>query len=136
MSNSPTPATATRALPRALARFNRRVTNRIQGAWSPYLPPWAVILHTGRKSGNLYATPVLAFRQGDRIAIGLPYGPKTQWVANLLAAQGGRIRRAGKTLTIADPRVVDSREPHLPFGAKALGRLTDHVLIVRIAGNP
>ncbi|MGW4241881.1 nitroreductase family deazaflavin-dependent oxidoreductase [Nocardia sp. NPDC004722] len=121
------------ALPRALARFNRRITNRVQGLWAPYLAPWAVVVHTGRKSGNTYATPVLAFRYHDRIAIGLPYGRETQWVGNLLAAHGGQLRRAGRTLRLENPRVVDSRAAGLRPGARGLGRLTDSVLVATLA---
>jgi hypothetical protein len=32
--------------PRALARFNKRVSNPIQMAWAPWLPPFAVVEHT------------------------------------------------------------------------------------------
>lgn len=53
-------------LPRALARINRVVTNRVMGLWAPYLPPWAVLLHTGRRSGRAYRTVLFAFVRGTR----------------------------------------------------------------------
>ncbi|WP_131738505.1 nitroreductase family deazaflavin-dependent oxidoreductase [Actinomadura roseirufa] len=93
-------------LPRSLARFNRRVTNRIQGPYAAYLPPLAVIVHRGRRSGREYRTPVTAFRSGGRLVVGLPYGPGTDWVRNLLAADGGGVERAGRARRIRRPRVV------------------------------
>src|SRR5262249_1796055 len=54
------------ALPRALARFNRLVTNRVLGVVAPWMPPFAVVVHRGRSSGRVYRTPVWAFRRGRR----------------------------------------------------------------------
>ena len=39
-------------LSRRVARFNKRINNRIQGIYAWLLPPWAVILHEGRRSGR------------------------------------------------------------------------------------
>jgi hypothetical protein len=45
-----------------------------------------------------------------RIAILLTYGPNRDWLKNLNAAGGGRMRRYGKTFELADPRVVPKAE--------------------------
>ncbi len=74
------------SLRRRLAAFNRVVTNPIQGVYAWLLPPWAVILHRGRRSGRLYRTPVLAVRRGEHIAVRVLYGVESDWVRNLLAA--------------------------------------------------
>lgn len=50
-------------LSRCVARFNKAVNNPVQGLYAWIVPPWAVILHRGRRSGRAYRTPVLAFRQ-------------------------------------------------------------------------
>jgi len=39
-------------LSRGVARFNKRVTKRIQGLYAWLVPPWAVILHRGRRSAR------------------------------------------------------------------------------------
>ena len=58
-------------LPRSLARFNKKVTNRIQGLWAPWLPPWAVIIHKGRllREGSvnelISSRREMEFRVGD-----------------------------------------------------------------------
>ena len=83
-------------LPRSLARFNKKVTNRVQGRWAPWLPPWAVILHKGRKSGREYETPVLAFRSGPHLCVVLFYGDQAEWLRNVVAAGSAGVRRTGR----------------------------------------
>jgi deazaflavin-dependent oxidoreductase (nitroreductase family) len=93
-------------MPSWLPRFNLIVTNRVQGLWAPYLPPYAMILHTGRRSGRSYRTPVLAFRRGNRLAVALPYGSGAQWIRNVLAAGGAEAIRGGRRLRLSQPRIV------------------------------
>ena len=44
-------------LPRSVARFNRRVTNRLLGRLAPRLPGFGIVVHTGRKTQRRYRTP-------------------------------------------------------------------------------
>jgi hypothetical protein len=76
-------------LPRALARFNRYVTNPIQRRWAGVIPLHGILEHTGRKSGRSYRTPVLVFGRPGGFAITIGYGLRSDWVRNLLAAGGG-----------------------------------------------
>ena len=99
------------AFPRGMARFNKRVTNKVQGVWAPYLPPWAVIVHKGRKSGREFQNPVLARKSGQRLEIVLFYGEDADWVRNVLAADGAGVRRAGRAATLSNVKVVDSTDP-------------------------
>ncbi|WP_102144150.1 nitroreductase family deazaflavin-dependent oxidoreductase [Mycobacterium hubeiense] len=93
------------------ARFNRRVTNRVVLPLSGWLPAWSVVEHVGRRSGRTYRTPVSAFRTvDDGIAILLPYQPDRDWLKNLQAAGGGRMKIAGRTFDVADPRIVPTRD--------------------------
>ncbi|QDQ98536.1 nitroreductase family deazaflavin-dependent oxidoreductase [Tomitella fengzijianii] len=92
--------------PRWLPRVNRRFTNRVQGVWAPHVPPWAVILHVGRNSGRAYETPVLALLRKGTVSVALPYGARSDWVRNIFAAQGCRLRRRGRILELTDPRIV------------------------------
>jgi len=46
----------------------------------------SVLRHTGRKSGKQYQTPVTARWTADGFVIGLPYGPNTDWLKNVLAS--------------------------------------------------
>jgi deazaflavin-dependent oxidoreductase (nitroreductase family) len=94
-------------LSRGAARFNRLVTNRIQGLYAWLLPPWAVILHRGRRSGRHYRTPLFAFRRDRTLVIALLYGQESDWLRNLRAA-GGQVIRAGRTFTVRPPEVIDT----------------------------
>jgi deazaflavin-dependent oxidoreductase (nitroreductase family) len=100
--------------PQRLARFNRYITNPIQRMWSGWLPGFAIIEHVGRRSGKQYRTPVNAFTISvggkSGVAVPLAYGPDRDWLKNITAAGGGRMRRQGKTIGIADPRIVDRGE--------------------------
>jgi deazaflavin-dependent oxidoreductase (nitroreductase family) len=91
-----------------VARFNRVVTNRIQGTYAWLVPPWAVVIHQGRRSGRTYRTPVVAFRRGERIVIAVLYGEESDWVRNVLAAGGGEIERLGRRRVLGNPRLVES----------------------------
>jgi deazaflavin-dependent oxidoreductase (nitroreductase family) len=99
-------------LSRGVARFNNRVTNRIQGLYAWLVPPWAVILHRGRRSGRRYRTPLFAFRRGRTLVIALLYGEESEWLRNLRAG-GGHVIRAGRTFVVGAPEVVATREAGL-----------------------
>jgi deazaflavin-dependent oxidoreductase (nitroreductase family) len=96
-------------LSRGVARFNKRVTNRIQGLYAWLVPPWAVILHRGRRSGRQYRTPLFAFRRGRTLVIALLYGEESEWLRNLRAG-GGHVIRGGRTFVVGAPEVVATRE--------------------------
>ncbi|MFA1550671.1 nitroreductase family deazaflavin-dependent oxidoreductase [Actinomadura chokoriensis] len=119
-------------MPSWLLSFNKKVTNRIQGVYAPYLPPLAVVVHRGRRSGREYRTPVTAFRSGRRIIIGLPYGRDTDWVRNLLAEGRGGVERLGRAHRITGPRVLTAAETgDLPLPGRYAARYMD-VLVAEI----
>ena len=112
--------------PQGLARFNRRVTNPIQRMWAGWLPPFAIVEHVGRRSGKPYRTPVNVFSTNvdgkPGVAILLTYGPDRDWLKNLTAAGGGRMRHKGKSFGIADPHLVTKAEaaPHVTPGMRRI----------------
>jgi deazaflavin-dependent oxidoreductase (nitroreductase family) len=89
-------------IPRQVAAFNRVVTNPIQGTYAWLIPPWAVLVHTGRKTGRRYRTPVFAVRRNQELRVRVLYGPNSDWVRNLLAAGEGQVVRAGRTYPLTD----------------------------------
>lgn len=110
-------------IPRPVAHFNKFVTNRVMGVWAPYLPPWAVVVHRGRKSGREYRTVLWAFRRGDTLVIALTYG-ETDWLRNVLEAGGAQIVRLGRTSELRNPRVISSDEANrLPVGTRWTARI-------------
>lgn len=96
-------------IPRAVAVFNKHVNNRVQRLWAWLLPPWAILQHTGRKSGTVYRTPIVGFVGADGFAVPLLYGDQSDWARNLLAANGGIIERKGRKYELRAPRVIDSK---------------------------
>ena len=93
-------------LPRALARFNRMVTNPIGRTVAGRVPGSGIVVHRGRRSGRAYRTPVAVFSRPGGYAIALTYGPGAEWVRNVLAAGGAVLERGDRRIRLTDPRVV------------------------------
>lgn len=94
------------------ARFNRRGPNHVVRTFAGRVPPLAVVVHRGRRSGRRYRTPVMAFRLDDGYVIALFYGAERDWVRNVLAAGGCNLQRAGRQVEATRPEL-------LPVGAGA-----------------
>jgi len=102
-------------IPYFMRRVNRVFTNPLLGTIAWLVPPLAVIQHRGRRTGQRYRTPVVAFRTHDGFVVPMTYGRDVDWARNLSAANGGEIVQLGRRFTIRNPRVVD--------GAQAASRL-------------
>ena len=92
--------------PRSVARFNRRVTNRVTSKVAGYLPGFAIVSHAGRKSGRVYRTPVNAFATDVGSSVALTYGPESDWEKNVLAAGSCALQTRGRHVRLVDPRLV------------------------------
>jgi deazaflavin-dependent oxidoreductase (nitroreductase family) len=73
-----------------------------------WFPLWGVMHHRGRKSGTEYAIPValIPTRSQDIFLIGLPWGVKTNWAQNVLAAGGATVTWKGRDYVATNPRIV------------------------------
>lgn len=109
-------------MPSWLPGLNKRVFNPVVRLWAPWIPPQAVIVHRGRRSGTEYRTPVLAWRSGSTLFVVLFYGERVQWVRNVVAAGGGEVIRRGKRERFANARIVRDGSAALPPGARSFGR--------------
>lgn len=105
-------------LPKGLARFNLKVTNRITGPFAHRLPGFAIVHHVGRRSGTERTTPVNLFRDGDDYVIALTYGRDSQWVKNVLAAGEFDVVTRGRRMHLEDPRIV--QHAHVPAPVRAI----------------
>lgn len=76
-------------VPRAVAKFNRRVTNPAARSITPWLPCQGTLEHVGRKSGRRYRTPLLVFPTPDGFLVLIGYGLHSDWVKNVLAGGQG-----------------------------------------------
>jgi deazaflavin-dependent oxidoreductase (nitroreductase family) len=97
-------------VPRAVAKFNRRITNPAALAVAAWMPTLGILGHVGRKSGKRYRTPLTIFDTSDGYVILIGYGPETNWVKNVLAGGETTVRKHGKTVTVAKPRLVSKAE--------------------------
>ena len=104
------------AIPKAVARFNNHVTNRVSRPLARHLPGFAVVTHVGRRSGRTYHTPVNMFRDGERYVFALTYGADSQWVKNVMAAGSCEVRARGRTVRLCEPRVFTDPERRLVPG--------------------
>ena len=122
-------------LSRRVARFNKAINNRVQGLYAWILPPWAVMLHRGRRSGRPYRAPVLAFRRDRTLIVALLYGEESDWLRNVKNG-GGRFVRVGRTYELSTPRVVDTSAAvelsRLSPLARAYCRLADKQVLFEI----
>ena len=75
-------------------------------------PNWyaARLEHVGRRSGRLYATPVVAKPVTGGYAVPLPYGRHVDWLRNLEAAGRARLQVDGQLYRVANPRIVPLAE--------------------------
>jgi deazaflavin-dependent oxidoreductase (nitroreductase family) len=108
-------------LPGWLAELNRNVTNRITRPVAGRLPGFAIVIHTGVRTGKRYRTPVNLFRVGDRYVIALTYGRDRDWVRNVVAAGGCEVETRGEPVRLTDPRIVrDDRQRSVPLPVRPL----------------
>ena len=97
-------------VPRAVAKFNRRVTNPVARSLTPWLPYLGTLEHTGRKSGRRYRTPLLVFKTQNGFAILIGYGPETDWLRNILAGGSTVLHKRGRAVALAHPQIVEKAQ--------------------------
>ena len=85
-------------------RFANKVVTRLGRAGRPH-SIFAVIEHTGRRSGRRYATPIRVVERPGGFIVPLTYGPKTNWYVNLRAGPG-QLHWQGRTITVGNPTIV------------------------------
>lgn len=88
-----------------MTRFNKVVANRVLIHLAGH-SSFVELEHVGRRSGRTYRIPVNAFRDGDRLTIGLTYGSRVDWYRNVVAAGGCRIRMGREWLDMGAPRLL------------------------------
>ena len=97
-------------VPRAVANFNRRVTNPVARSLTPWLPCLGTLEHSGRKSGRRYRTPLLVFTTDSGFAILIGYGLKSDWLKNVLAGGPTVLHKRGKAIALGNPQIVSKAE--------------------------
>ena len=125
-------------MPRAVARLNRRVTNRLMGPLAGRVPPIVTLVHEGRKSGRTYRTPVWAFRSDDGWVMALTYGGETEWAKNVEATGRCTIEAPGGTVHVTEVRRLHGDEGRglMPAPLRPAMRLMGVTDYLKISSEP
>jgi deazaflavin-dependent oxidoreductase (nitroreductase family) len=71
---------------------------------------YALLRHSGRRSGKRFETPVVAWRTRSGRLVPIAWGTEADWYRNTVAAGGCDIRLRGRWYHCATPRVVAQAE--------------------------
>lgn len=96
-------------LPRAVTQVNKKYLNKVLVHLAGH--GWFVELeHVGRRSGRVFRVPIMAFDRGGAVTVALTYGRGVDWLANLRAAGGGRMRLRDELLVLGPPADLPEAE--------------------------
>ena len=93
-------------LSRRIAELNKAGLNKLTRRIVPWAPGFGLVIHRGRRSGREFRTPVNVFATPTGFRIALTYGPRADWVRNVLAAGGCELIHRRRTSRLVNPRVV------------------------------
>ena len=104
-----------------------------------WMPLWRIIHHHGRRSGTAYATPIALVPtvSEDLFLIGLPWGAKTNWARNVLAAGEATIAWKGRDHRATGPRLIEPAEAAAlskPAFRTVVGRFPAAIVLTRANG--
>ncbi len=113
------------AIPHAVGKFNKVATNKVLVHLAGH-GPFIELEHVGRRSGRVYRVPLNAFRTGDTVTFALTYGPRVDWLRNVRAAGGCRVRLGRDILTLGAPVDLSTEigMSRMPAPARVVLRLT------------
>jgi hypothetical protein len=106
----PTPSGLSWRLARLTAPLARTFAGR------RFFPLWAIVHHIGRRSGRALAIPVTVGATAESFVITLPWGAGTNWVRNVLAADGCTISWKGVDHQVVRPEIIDLAAAMPNFG--------------------
>ena len=71
---------------------------------------FALVHHTGRKSGKLHTTPVRLVHHDNTFIIPLTYGERADWYKNLMESGMMKITWQGQTFEVGNPELLEVDE--------------------------
>ncbi len=104
---------------RNLAGVDRRLLQRSNGRFTilgPIAAPVVLLTTTGRKSGVLRTSPLLYYREGDKLfVVGSNFGQAHHpaWTSNLLAEPRATVAIGGKMVAVTANPVVGAEKARL-----------------------
>ena len=70
---------------------------------------FAILTHTGRKSGKLYHIPIIVVPVPDGFVIALTYGRKTDWYENVKANGSCSLQWKRQAYALTNPELIDNK---------------------------
>src|SRR5215472_13863447 len=105
-------------LPDRMRYINKHVTNRVlRGFTSLSHGPFAIIYHTGRRSGKPYETVIWVWQMREGFVIALTLGQEVDWYRNMKAASGGTVYWHKRLYYVGKPELVDTEKALTAFPA-------------------
>jgi len=88
--------------------FNKHITNKaLIHICGREFGHFAILSHTGRKSGRLYQTPIIAEPIENGFVIALTYGKKVDWYANVKAKGSCSLYWKKKDYQLVNPELIN-----------------------------
>jgi len=121
-------------IPKWIAVFNKYVTNQLFLLIAGRIPPFTIVNHQGRYTGNSYRTPIMVFPTNSGFVFALTYGRNVDWVKNLISASYGTLEYQGEDIKIFNIRHTsyDDVKKEFPFWIQFFLNIitVEHCLIV------
>lgn len=96
--------------------FNKHVTNKLLiHIAGKRFGHFAILSHTGRKSGKLYRTPIIAEPVPGGFVIALTYGKKVDWYANVTTQGSCSLRWKNQDYQLTHPELIEREAGLLAF---------------------
>jgi deazaflavin-dependent oxidoreductase (nitroreductase family) len=135
---SPTDATIPQKLLGPIVGFARVANPWVLRLAGRPIVPIAVVRHRGRRLGQPYTNPVIAFATGDGFVISLPYGSDANWCRNVLAGGAASIGWQGVEHPVIGAMLLGPAEalPLLPRILRPVLRLVRLRQFLRVYSSP
>jgi deazaflavin-dependent oxidoreductase (nitroreductase family) len=88
--------------------FNKYATNKaLIHICGKNFGHFAILSHTGRKSGKVYSIPIIAEPVQGGFVIAMTYGKEVDWYKNVAAKGGCSLRWKNQDYTLVHPEFID-----------------------------
>ena len=98
--------------------MNKHITNKILiHIAGKDVGLFAILSHTGRKSGKIYQIPIIVVPVQNGFVIALTYGIKTDWYKNVKAKESCSLKWKRQEYTLTNPEFIDQEQALQAFPA-------------------
>lgn len=87
--------------------------------------PYGLLKHIGRRSHQIYVTPLAVYSFGDGFVLTLTYGPDVDWCRNIVASGTCALIWKGQEYTLEKPEILPISQAWgaYPFFTRLVGRV-------------